>query len=45
MIFASQPPYGHDENQLLAKQLGIENVYEYSDMGSISRVTVAFQGR
>ena len=44
-VFPSQPPYGHDENRDLAKQLGIEMVYEYVDMGKMSRVTAAFQSR
>mmetsp|Transcript_43413 Transcript_43413/g.67991 ORF Transcript_43413/g.67991 Transcript_43413/m.67991 type:complete len:236 (-) Transcript_43413:30-737(-) len=40
-----QAPFGHDENRQLATQLGIYKVYEYSDMGRTSRVTVAFQSR
>jgi len=40
-----EPPFGHDDNMALANTLGIVSVYEYTDMGSTSRITVAFQSR
>lgn len=39
------PPFGHDDNETLANQLGIYKVWEYSDMGKKSMFTMAFQSR